>query len=86
MISADLAGSGWNVPGVKYNRFQPITDVIWKNLREHFTQKQCMEISFTVGLDQLVSRFHATVQTDLDSVTTDQLTGSCPVALPPPPG
>ena len=64
--------------------FQPITDDIWANLREHFTEKQCMEVSFTVGLDQLVSRFHATVQTDVDAVTTDQL-GSCPVALPPAP-
>jgi hypothetical protein len=66
--------------------FQPITDEIWNNLAQHFTQQQIMEISFTVGLDQLVSRFHATVQTDVDSATTDQLTGSCPVALPPPPG
>lgn len=66
--------------------FQPITDEIYANLAKHFDTQQIMEISFTVGLDQLVSRFHATVQTDLDSSTTDQLKGSCPVALPPPPG
>ena len=66
--------------------FQPITDEIWENLAQHFDQKQIMDISFTVGLDQLVSRFHATVRTDLDASTTDQLTGSCPVALPPAPG
>jgi alkylhydroperoxidase family enzyme len=65
--------------------FQPITDEIWDNLAKHFTQRQIMDISFTVGLDQLVSRFHATVQTDVDSVTTDQLKDSCPVPLPPPP-
>ena len=65
--------------------FQPITDEIWDDLARHFDEKQIMEISFTVGLDQLISRFHATVRTDVDTVTTDQLTGSCPVALPPPP-
>ena len=62
-------------------RMEPITDEIYKNLSEHFDTQQIMEISFTVGLDQLVSRFHATVQTDVDAVTTDQLT-SCPVRLP----
>ncbi len=63
---------------------QPITDEIYERLSEHFDDQQIMEISFTVGLDQLVSRFHATVQTDVDSATTDQLT-SCPVTLPPAP-
>ena len=65
--------------------FQPITDEIWDELARHFDTRQIMDISFTVGLDQMVSRFHATVRTDVDCVTTDQLTGSCPVALPPPP-
>jgi alkylhydroperoxidase family enzyme len=63
---------------------RPISDEIWKDLKHHFTDRQIIEISWTVGLDQLVSRFHATVQTDVDGVTTDQLT-SCPVALPPAP-
>ena len=65
---------------------QPITDEIYANLARHFTTRQIMDISFTVGLDQLVSRFHATVQTDVDEVTTDQFKDSCPVPLPPPPG
>ena len=63
---------------------QPITDEIYKGLAEHFTNQQIVEISWTVGLDQLVSRFHATVQTDVDTQTTDQLT-TCAVHLPPPP-
>jgi len=67
--------------------FQPITDEIWAAaLRRHFTEKQCVEISFTVGLNQLVSRFHAAVQTDVDASTTESLAGSCPVPLPVPPG
>ena len=66
--------------------FQPITDETWANLSEHFTTKQIIEISVTVGLDQLVSRFHATVRTDVDAVTTDALaSGSCQVPLPPMP-
>lgn len=49
---------------------QPITDDMWTKLAEHFDTKQILEISFTVGLDQLVSRFHATVHTDVDTTTT----------------
>jgi hypothetical protein len=59
---------------------QPITDDIWNNLSEHFDTKQIMEISFTVGLNQLISRFHATVRTDVDEQITGQLR-SCPVHL-----
>ncbi|MGQ0483644.1 MAG: carboxymuconolactone decarboxylase family protein [Pseudonocardia sp.] len=65
--------------------FQPITDEIWANLSKHFSTRQIMDISLTVGLDQMVSRFHATVRTDVDGATTDQLAGSCPVPLPPMP-
>jgi hypothetical protein len=59
---------------------QPVTDDIWNGLKEHFDTKQIMEISFTVGLNQLISRFHATVRTDVDELVTSQLT-SCPVHL-----
>ncbi|GLZ51216.1 hypothetical protein [Actinomycetospora sp. NBRC 106378] len=60
---------------------QPISDEIYKRLAEHFDTKQIMEISFTVGLDQLVSRFHATVRTDLDGITTEA-TNACAVRMP----
>ena len=50
---------------------QPITEDIWARLTEHFDTKQIIEISFTVGLDQLVSRFHATVHTDVDDTTAE---------------
>lgn len=50
---------------------QPITEEIWNKLNEHFDTKQIIEISFTVGLDQLVSRFHAAVHTDVDKSTTE---------------
>jgi len=58
---------------------QPITDEIYADLAAHFTDRQIREISFTVGLDQLVSRFHATVRTDVDKATVSQLEGSCQV-------
>ena len=61
---------------------QPITDELYQGLADHFTDRQIVEISWTVGLDQLVSRFHATVRTDVDAATTDQLATSCPVPLP----
>ena len=64
---------------------QPITDQIYGKLAEHFSTQQIVEISFTVGLDQLISRFHATVRTDLDDVTA-QATTACAVTIPPAPG
>ena len=61
--------------------FQPITDAMWADLREHFTERQCIEISFTVGLDQLVSRFHAMVRTEVDDATVEA-THACAVSIP----
>ena len=63
---------------------EPITEQLWADLAAHFTTKQIMEISFTIGLDQLVSRFHATVRTDLDESTYDAVAHSCKVRLPAP--
>jgi alkylhydroperoxidase family enzyme len=69
----------------KSTRMEPIDDGTWAALREHFDTKQIMEIIFTIGLDQMVSRFHAAVRTDVDDYTLDQLVDTCPVHLPPPP-
>ncbi len=64
----------------------PITDELWSRLRQHFPLEHIMEIAFLVGLNQLVSRFHALVHTDVDDATSDQVQGgSCRVRLPPPP-
>jgi hypothetical protein len=65
---------------------QPITDDIWSGLREHFDVKAIIEIAFIVGMNQLTSRFHALVHTDLDEGTSAQVQGgSCRVRLPTPP-
>lgn len=64
----------------------PITDDIWHGLREHFDVKAIMEICWIVGMNQLTSRFHQLVRTDLDEGTSAAVEGSaCRLRLPPPP-
>jgi alkylhydroperoxidase family enzyme len=67
----------------KSTRMEPIDNATWSALREHFSTRQIMEITFTIGLDQMISRFHAAVRTDVDDETLDALHDSCPVRLPP---
>ncbi len=69
----------------KSTRMEPIDDGTWAALKQHFDTKQIMEIILTIGLDQMVSRFHAVVRTDLDGYTLDQVADACPVPLPPRP-
>ncbi|GAC1321409.1 MAG: hypothetical protein NVSMB16_16160 [Acidimicrobiales bacterium] len=69
----------------KSTRMEPIDNDTWSSLTDHFDTKQIMEIIFTIGLDQMVSRFHAVVRTDVDGYTLDQVAESCPVPLPRPP-
>ena len=80
LYSPDLAAI------VRYARastlMQPITEDIWKDVTTHFDVKQYIDIMFVVGMDQIISRFHAAVQTDVDEVTLNELTMSCPVRLP----
>ena len=64
---------------------QPIDDATWAALRQHSTTQQVLEIASTCGLNQMISRFHAAVRTDVDAETMDQLGTSCPVRLPDPP-
>lgn len=70
----------------KSTLMQPIDDETWAALADHFSTKQIMEISFTVGLNQLVSRFHAAVRTDVDETTMHEVHDSCPVPVPSMPG
>ena len=69
----------------KSTLMQPIDDATWAALTDHFGIEQVMEIIFTCGLNQMVSRFHAAVRTDVDESTLDQVAHACPVPLPPPP-
>lgn len=64
-------------------RMHPISDEIWSGLRKHFDHQQIIELVFIVGMDQLVSRFHALVRTDLDESTSEQVNpATCRVRLP----
>lgn len=63
-------------------RLEPITDDLYGALAAHFDEQQIIEICLTVGLSNLVNRFHATFLTDVDAATTEALHGRG--AAPPP--
>lgn len=70
----------------KSTRLEPIDDATYGDLAAHFTQQQIIDICLTVGLSNMVNRFHATFQTDVDESTLAEVeagnTGSCPIPLP----
>lgn len=66
-------------------RLDVIDDATYGALAEHFTSEQIIEICFTVGLSNMINRFHATFLTDLDPATQQALAPSCPLAYPEPP-
>ena len=63
-------------------RLEPITDELFARLSEHFGQRQLIEICLTVGLSNLINRFHATFLTDVDPETGEVLGPSCPMPMP----
>ena len=72
----------------KSTRLEPIDDEIYSNLAQHFTKAQLVDLCLTVGLSNMINRFHATFRTDVDEVTTseaeagDATHGSCPLPRP----
>ena len=66
----------------KSTRAEAIDDVTYAALREHFDEKQIIEICFTVGLSNMINRFHATFLTELDPATQQALATSCPLSFP----
>jgi len=75
----------------KSTRLEPIDDETYGALGRHFTPQQTIDICLTVGLSNMINRFHATFRTDLDAETTaeaeegDVIAGSCPIPRPKPP-
>ena len=59
-----------------------ITNELFARLRAHFTEKQIIEICFTVGLSNTINRFHATFLTEVDERTSEALAPSCPLRYP----
>ena len=65
-------------------RLEPITDELYERLSEHFDQRQIIELCFTVGLSNVINRFHATFLTDVDPETGEVLGPACPMPMPEP--
>ena len=76
----------------KSTRLQPIDDQTYAALARHFSPQQIVDITLTVGLSNMINRFHATFHTDLDADTVrdaeagDAVAGACPIPRPRPPG
>jgi len=66
-------------------RMEPIDAETYDALAAHFDTHQLIELCFTVGLANMVNRFHATFHTDLDDWTEAALGDSCPLPYPPVP-
>lgn len=75
----------------KSTRLEPIDDATYADLARHFTPQQIIDICMTVGLSNMVNRFHATFLTDVDEETIaaveagDRIAGACPIPWPKPP-
>ena len=66
----------------KSTLMRAIDNDLFNRLSTHFDQHQIIEICFTVGLSNLINRFHATFLTDVDPETNEVLGPSCPVPIP----
>jgi len=51
----------------------PIDDDLYAELRRHFDERVLIELWATVGLSNVVNRFHATFHTDVDEYTLEAL-------------
>jgi alkylhydroperoxidase family enzyme len=68
-------------------RMAAIDDATYGDLTAHFSTEQIIELCFTVGLSNMINRFHATFLTEVDPETQEALAPSCPLAYPEvPPG
>ena len=63
-------------------RLEPITDELYGRLAEHLDQRQIIELCFTVGLSNVINRFHATFLTEVDPGTNEVLGPSCAMPIP----
>jgi 4-carboxymuconolactone decarboxylase len=71
------AAAGWNAADAalitacdELHKGQFITDPTWKALREHFTEKQCMDVVFSVAQYTQVSMFLNTFGVQLENNLT----------------
>lgn len=66
-------------------RMEPIDDELYGRLERHFSKRQQIELCFTVGMSNMVNRFHATFLTELDPETGRAVAEACPLPVPPSP-
>jgi hypothetical protein len=59
-----------------------IDDDTYTDLARFFDTLQRIEICFTVGLSNMINRFHATFSTELDPIIRAAVGDACPLALP----
>ena len=65
-------------------RMETIDDRTYGDLTDHFSAEQIIEICFTIGMANMINRFHATFLTEVDERTQQALGGSCPLSYPDP--
>ncbi len=63
-------------------RMAAIDDATYGALRAHFSEPQIIEICFTVGMSNMINRFHATFLTELDPSTRQAIEPTCPLPFP----
>jgi alkylhydroperoxidase family enzyme len=63
-------------------RMELIDDDLYAQLERHYSTEQIMELCFTVGLSNIVNRFHATFHTDLDEETAEVFRDGSPLPIP----
>jgi alkylhydroperoxidase family enzyme len=66
-------------------RMDEIDDETYTELARFFDTQQMIEICFTVGLSNMINRFHATFSTELDPIIRAAVGDACPLAYPDPP-
>lgn len=74
----------------KSTRLEPIDDDTYRKLENHFSRQQIIDLCLTVGMSNVINRFHATFQTDVDESTLAEVAagndGESPIKLPGRPG
>ena len=72
----------------KSTRMEPIDAQTYGDLAAHFSNQQIIDLCLTVGLSNMINRFHATFLTDVDETTLAEVEagnrepGVCPIPLP----
>ena len=62
-------------------RMETIDNDLYGRLTKHFSQQQVIEICLTVGLSNLVNRFHATFLTEVDPETNEVVGPACAMPM-----